>query len=289
MGDKVLTVKVKGLAKELGIDLVGIAPIERFREAPPQAHPATILPKARSVISLAIRLNRTIQKIYLIPNSGEPFSRFASSLMSNTIDKIANEVANFLEDHGHDACPLPADSDLSSLFNYPQISHRHVAVAAGLGHIGWSNNLITPEFGAGVKLTSIITTARLEPDPVRPSNSCLHCLACVNICPVEALHPTESQDFNLDGLQYRHSKHQTLRCLWSCLGLVPLAGGRQLGHAPLTPDFIFLPEGHDLRGALNLLREKGLLSNYQSPLTPNLCSYCLVVCHPEDQMSDHRP
>jgi epoxyqueuosine reductase QueG len=216
MPNKSLTNRVKSLAKEIGIDLVGIAPAIRFRQAPSTARPEAILPEARSVLALALRINRSIQKVHLQQSINHPFFRFGHTLLAYKIDKIANEVANFLEDQGYDACPIPADSDIPSPSPYPLISHRHVAVAAGLGHIGWSNNLITPEFGAGVKLGSIITSADLIPDPILPENCCTRCLACVNICPVEAIHPAEGKTFILDGMVFEHSRYLKDKCLSSC-------------------------------------------------------------------------
>ena len=42
---------VKSLALELGADLVGIAPVERFEGAPKLYHPQNLLPQTKSVIS----------------------------------------------------------------------------------------------------------------------------------------------------------------------------------------------------------------------------------------------
>lgn len=273
MENKALTNKVKGLAKELGIDLIGAAPTERFKEAPSSSQPEAILSKARSVLSIAIRMNQTVQNVHLMHNTNEPFSRFGHSLLAYKIDNIANEVANFLEDHGYEACPIPADSDLWSAFNQPLLSHRHAAVAAGLGYIGWSNNLITPEFGAGVKLSTIITSALLVPDPLLSENSCSRCSACVNICPVGAIHPQESETFILNGRVFEHSRYSRIKCLWSCLGLIQGLEGRTKNYArpaKLTP----LPEGDEIPPKLWKIINSD--SNYSS--APVLCGFCLTVC-----------
>jgi len=276
MENKALTNKVKSLAKELGIDLIGVASSERFKEAPASAQPEAILPSTHSVLSMAIRMNLTIQNIHLTHSTNDPFSRFGHSLLAYKIDYIANEVANFLEDNGYEACPVPADSDLWSAFNQPLLSHRHAAVAAGLGYIGWSNNLITPEFGAGVKLATILTSAVLVSDPLLLGNNCPRCLACVNICPVEAIHPTESEAFILDGWVFEHSRYSKTKCLWSCLGLIQGLEGRQKNYArPAKP--VPLPEGNEIPPRLlKIISNNG---NYSS--APVLCGFCLTVCHPE--------
>jgi epoxyqueuosine reductase QueG len=71
----------------------------------------------------------------------------------------------------------------------PDFSHRYAAVAAGLGDLGWSGNLVTPRFGAAVYLTSVLTSAELEPDPLLEANPCDKCKLCTTVCPVEMLSP----------------------------------------------------------------------------------------------------
>ena len=46
---------IKQRAAELGADLCGIAPVERFSQAPAGFHPTDVLPDCRSVISVAAR------------------------------------------------------------------------------------------------------------------------------------------------------------------------------------------------------------------------------------------
>jgi len=52
-------------------------------------------------------------------------------------------------------------------------SQRHAATRAGLGEFGFSNIVLTPEFGHRVRLVSIITEAELEPDPLLTKKICL--------------------------------------------------------------------------------------------------------------------
>lgn len=44
--------------KEAGLDLVGIAPIERFKDLPPERHPSSIFPEAKTVVVLAQEIPR---------------------------------------------------------------------------------------------------------------------------------------------------------------------------------------------------------------------------------------
>ena len=58
-------------------------------------------------------------------------------------------------------------TDLANMVDMvPDFSHRYGAVAAGLGRLGWSGNLMTPQFGSVVFLGLVLTSAVLEHDPL---------------------------------------------------------------------------------------------------------------------------
>ena len=70
------------------------------------------------------------------------------------------------------------------------LPHKTVATRAGLGWIGKSCLLVTPEFGSAVRLSSLLTDAPFVcRDPVLESR-CGTCSACVNSCPGNALKGT---------------------------------------------------------------------------------------------------
>ena len=50
--------EIKNFALSAGLDLVGVANIERFENAPEDMHPSTIFPEARSVIVVGKRILR---------------------------------------------------------------------------------------------------------------------------------------------------------------------------------------------------------------------------------------
>jgi epoxyqueuosine reductase QueG len=57
---------------------------------------------------------------------------------------------------------------------------------AGLGWIGKSCLLVTPEFGPRVRWATVLTDAPLRPtgEPIAPR--CGDCMECVRVCPVTA-------------------------------------------------------------------------------------------------------
>ena len=69
-------------------------------------------------------------------------------------------------------------------------SHRHAAVAAGLGEMGLNSLFLDPKLGPRIRLASIITEAPMEANPLIEKRVCQpeHCgEACVKACPPQAL------------------------------------------------------------------------------------------------------
>jgi Fe-S-cluster-containing hydrogenase component 2 len=83
------------------------------------------------------------------------------------------------------------------------VSHKPVAVAAGLGHMGIHRNVIHPRFGNFILLGTVLvgaeTTAYDQPISYNP---CLECKLCVAACPVGAIAP--NGDFNFSAC-YTHN------------------------------------------------------------------------------------
>ena len=66
------------------------------------------------------------------------------------------------------------------------LSHKHVAVLAGLGWLGRNNLLVNPQFGAQLRLVTLLTDLPLDADqPLR--EDCGDCVACIESCPAKAI------------------------------------------------------------------------------------------------------
>ena len=77
------------------------------------------------------------------------------------------------------------------------VSHKPVAVEAGLGHMGIHRNLIHPKYGNFVLLgTVLIDCEATEYDHPIEYNPCLECKLCVAVCPVGAIGPEGSFNFS---------------------------------------------------------------------------------------------
>lgn len=178
---------VKETAKELGLDLCGIAPVGRFEGAPEGFHPCDVLPECRSVIVLAKRfLNSTLKAKTTIP-----YTDIRNSL-SRGMDDLAIRFSYILEDRGAVAVPVnsigPCDFDLKTMRIRGIVSLKHAAVMAGLGKIGKNTLLINERYGNMIWLSAVLVSEMLEPDPMADYQVCPpDCNDCVDVCPVKAL------------------------------------------------------------------------------------------------------
>jgi len=192
------TQEVRKLAREVGADLVGICSASRLQGAPKGHKPTDILSTARSVIVIAMRMLDSA--VGTLPS---PIYQCTSYVTLNAeLNRAAYIIAKFLEDRGYAAVPIPATRDYAMDLT-GTFSHRHAAVAAGLGEIGLNGLLLTPRYGPRVRLTSIITNAQLECDEPFEAKLCTKCLKCVQECPVGAL----SEDGSIDKLKCLTQPH----------------------------------------------------------------------------------
>jgi len=108
------------------------------------------------------------------------------NVLNSRLDDIALRVSNLLQKAGYLAYPIPASQRqgkdrLQSIF-----SHRLAARLAGLGWIGKSCCLVTPQAGPRVRLVTVLTNAPL-PAGAPLTQDCGDCQACVVICPPGAI------------------------------------------------------------------------------------------------------
>lgn len=67
------------------------------------------------------------------------------------------------------------------------LPHKTVATRAGLGWIGRCALLVTPKYGSGVRLSSLLTDAELECGAPVDESGCGDCAECVAACPGDAV------------------------------------------------------------------------------------------------------
>jgi ferredoxin len=262
---------------------VGIAPVERLDGSPPELHPCRLLPETKSLVSMAYRINRGIQQLHLRGPSPMPFSRFAGLEPLVRLDEMALDLANFLEDMDFISLPIPANRYYFQEEGLGEVSHRHVAMAAGIGRLGRGGFLVTSQYGGAVQLITILTTAPLVPDPMVDEDPCAGCpQPCVSICPVQAISRDRDRVIHMDGKEYRYGWLSYLRCMWCCGGLV--MDNRSYGLSDLP-----MPSLNEEDDPVRVREEFLLMAGKRFPWDVAnravsqyiACSKCYIACHPE--------
>lgn len=176
------TEQLKDFAHQCGADLVGIADLQLLEGI--QTEPRDLLSGYRTAVSMAVRLaDGVIDPILDCPT---PLYQQHYLKVNALLDDVAVRVSQFLQNAGHKALPIPASQLLNKTEWYSYISHKAVAIAAGLGWQGKSLLVVTPQCGPRVRLVTVLTDATLAPDPPI-KNRCGKCTSCTEACPAQAI------------------------------------------------------------------------------------------------------
>ncbi|UCF71528.1 MAG: epoxyqueuosine reductase [candidate division WOR-3 bacterium] len=102
------------------------------------------------------------------------------------LDQTGFRLSRFIEELGSRALALPASQTVDWEKQKGHVSHKALAVAAGLGHIGRSGLVIHPRLGAQVRYASVFTDMEF-PVSAKAVTSCGNCMKCVAACPARAI------------------------------------------------------------------------------------------------------
>jgi epoxyqueuosine reductase QueG len=113
------------------------------------------------------------------------------------LDRLALDLATLIQSFGAQALPIAASQLVDWQNQRGHLSHKRIAVGAGLGWLGRNNLLVTPRFGAQVRLVTVLTDLNLASD--RPvEDGCAECRACVSACPAHAIGESAAEFKHLD-------------------------------------------------------------------------------------------
>ncbi len=224
---------IKRKALEFGADAVGIGNIERWKGAPLQMDPLQIMPECKSIIAMAFRVHRGSMRGI---EEGTYFSNYSSmgygGITYLYMPMTVINLAKFIEDQGNEAVPMGHQSDWRSIdgdgylrrnFSRPVAPGRaspdvmiHLRIAAflcGLGEIGLSKMLLTPQFGPRNRVGVILTDVELAPDPLYDGpRLCNQCMACVKACPGGCFDTDKRVKVNLAGREVEWIDLDTHKC-----------------------------------------------------------------------------
>ncbi|GAK55863.1 hypothetical protein U27_02824 [Candidatus Vecturithrix granuli] len=183
-----LTNNMKDLAENLGADFFGVADLAPAHEAILLQGGATVAGFPRA-IALGVRLFDPI--VDLLPQRAEravavAYKHHCYHQINERLDQIASRLSSVLQRDGHKVFPIPASQRVDDEHLCAMFSHKLAAYLAGLGWIGKSCLLVTPEVGPRARWTTILTDAPLTVTGKPMEVQCGDCHQCVDICPTRA-------------------------------------------------------------------------------------------------------
>jgi epoxyqueuosine reductase QueG len=108
--------------------------------------------------------------------------------LNGLLDGIAQQGAAHIEALGHRAIALTRDGVGMGGSEYrTALPHKTVATRAGIGWIGKSALLVSPQHGSMIRFSSILTDAPLRTATPIDASSCGSCTACAKACPGGAI------------------------------------------------------------------------------------------------------
>ncbi len=309
--------ELKSLAKSIGADLVGVTSRVILADGPPSADPRYLLTSANSVISFAVSLDMDIAKDFISKKKWRPHcddrKRIAQKLY-----RIGDALVEKLRSEGHESVNVdinnnyrPEDSatDVTEMTEFhPDFSHRYAALAAGIGRLGWSGNLLTRKYGALVELGSVLTSATLTAEVPIPDKDhpCDRCKMCSLVCPVEMIHPKASTRVTVAGTTETIARKRPNTCCWiGCTGYEGLAASQTWSNWSPYRLASELPEGKPELDALCIRLQKAdpqmqdaanSFNNYRQVVFESdwfyytVCGFCRNVCSPlrEERLANRK-
>ena len=185
---KNLNHRIKEIVETWGADFYGVADLSPAHDAILAQGGQEIAAYPRA-ISVGIVLPQTI--VDQLPNRANRavainYRHHGYEVINQRLDFIASRVSGLIQRDGFQALPLPAAKRVDDERLCAAFSHKLAAHLAGLGWIGKSCLLVTPEKGPRVRWVTILTDAPLPATGKPMEERCGSCNECVKICPVHA-------------------------------------------------------------------------------------------------------
>jgi len=181
--------ELKEKARELGIDLLGVAPRSRWENLPASQNPLSIMPECQSVVVVARKI---LRGVFRSVEEGTSFNNtygiYGRSWHEfEFLSRITFNLANVLEATGAEAIPMTGGTPAEDNgVKNTVIDAKAMAHLAGLGSIGKGGFFLTPQYGLRQRIAFILTDAVLDGDPIQEVTLCDGCNACMEACPLNA-------------------------------------------------------------------------------------------------------
>jgi epoxyqueuosine reductase len=176
--------EIKSLTLQQGLAVFGVADMEPLQGIIHSSLLDTVK-NLRFGISIGFRLSDPI----IDGISGQPtlIYKHHYKVANYMLDRAAAIIHSFISERGYRALPIPASQVVDWERNLGHLSHKAVAVQAGLGWIGKSALFIHPVHRARLRLATVLTDLPLEAGLPLENVGCGDCSACIKACPAGAI------------------------------------------------------------------------------------------------------
>jgi epoxyqueuosine reductase QueG len=177
---------LRKIVLDAGADDVGFVEIDREDLKDQKEDIQRAFPGTKCILSYVCRLN--IPQLRSVDRSLADVEFIA---LESEMERVSRTVVKVLRENGIGTV-VPAENFPMDMLKWPgkmwTVSHKPIAAAAGLGHIGHHRLLIHPVYGSYICIgTMLIDSAVSKYDHPIEFNPCIECKLCVSVCPTGAI------------------------------------------------------------------------------------------------------
>jgi ferredoxin len=251
---------LRAICLRAGADDAGFVEIGRAELASERPGVLAAFPGTRTLVAYVCRMHQ------------EPIrspARSVSNLEFHHVGEHANEVARRIVEHLEAIGVRAVNPSISFPMEMEAerpwlVSHKTVAVAAGLGRMGIHRNVIHPRFGSFVLLGTVLMEAEVsEYGAPIDYNPCLECKLCVAACPVGAIAADGRFDFSAC---YTHNYREFMGGFADWVETIASSGSARKYREQVSP-----------AETSSMWQSLAYGPNYKS-------AYCLAVCPAGDEV-----
>ena len=179
--------KLESLAEDMGATYFGVADLTPARERISEQGGEFLTQFPRAISHGFVLTDGIVNTLVNHANTAalNTYGYYVRQIVNPRIDSISLMLAQSLDRAGFQAFVVPSSQTLDRTRLTGVFSQKLAAHLAGLGWIGKSALLITPEHGPRVRWGTVLTDAPLEAGTPM-DEMCRDCSACVKGCPVHA-------------------------------------------------------------------------------------------------------